>query len=132
MKQMQKEISFKTFKHEDLICCVSRMARGNLNGYVGVPPEHKLHGKDYNDLYSQDINIDVHGGLTYSSSDFSPLAAILPDHHWFGFDTMHYNDISPIDIQIDGLRMQDLGTYRNMVYVTQQVTELARQLHELR
>jgi len=29
------------------------------NGYVAVPKEHPLYGKDYNN-----IDIDIHGGLT--------------------------------------------------------------------
>lgn len=31
------------------------------NGYVLIPEDSPLHGKDYND-----IDVDVHGGLTFS------------------------------------------------------------------
>lgn len=72
---------------------------GYANGYVAVPQNHPLWGKDYDD--EELWNIDVHGGLTYSDSwrDQFPNAELLdgevPKGYWiFGFDTAHYGDNS--------------------------------------
>ena len=58
--------------------------------YIELPENHKYYGKDYND-----IPIDCHGGLTYSSGD----GIIFPtsdEHHrngyWIGWDYAHYTD----------------------------------------
>lgn len=61
--------------------------KGYANGYIGVPAGHPWFGKHYDD-----IDVDVHGGLTYSG-DHCPRCE--PDGHWwFGFDTLHYQDNS--------------------------------------
>lgn len=68
---------------------------GYANGYVAIPPEHPLYGIHYND-----VNIEVHGGLTFSKhfcffNTTTPelLDAKIPDNYWvFGFDTMHVSD----------------------------------------
>jgi len=77
---------------------------GYANGYVAVPPEHPLHGVNYNDVE----DIDIHGGLTFSESveeikadgwrddteciGFDNFDEIPKDYWVFGFDTMHFND----------------------------------------
>jgi len=63
------------------------------NGYVIIPKGHPLHGKDY-----EDIDINVHGGLTFSESAETLLDEwdeISPEDRegWVvGFDTAHYGD----------------------------------------
>lgn len=65
------------------------------NGYVILPVGHKYHGVDYND-----IDVDVHYGLTFSAEVTDDLIM-----HWsnelresdkggwiIGFDTVHYGD----------------------------------------
>lgn len=55
------------------------------NGYIGLPKDHPWYGKHYDD-----IDVDVHGGLTYSE-DHKPKHE--PDGLWWiGFDTGHYQD----------------------------------------
>ena len=77
---------------------------GYANGYVAVPPEHPLHGVNYNDV----DNIEVHGGLTFSNSmeeikadgwhddteciGFDSFDDIPKDYWVFGFDTAHAYD----------------------------------------
>lgn len=51
---------------------------GALNGYVRLPEGHPWHGLDY-----EEIEVDVHGGVTYHSGG------------WIGFDTLHFADIWP-------------------------------------
>jgi len=49
-------------------------------GYVQIPKEHEFYNKDYDD-----IGIDCHGGLTYSSMENN-------NEYWIGFDCNHYQD----------------------------------------
>ena len=61
--------------------------RGWGNGYVLVPEGHKFHDKRYDD-----IDVDVHGGLTFSEhipegDDFGWRPG-----YWVGFDTAHTGD----------------------------------------
>lgn len=99
---------------------------GYANGYVAVPPEHPMYGKDYNDM---NYLISIHGGLTFSDTVVwrkldNPNIEILtegfdelPEGWWvFGFDTMHYND--------------SLQTC-NKEYCISETLELKRQLEEL-
>ena len=51
---------------------------GAVNGYVRIPESHPWHGLDYDD-----IDVNVHGGLTYGHGD------------WVGFDCMHLGDYWP-------------------------------------
>lgn len=51
---------------------------GAMNGYVQIPKSHPWHGLDYDD-----IDVEVHGGLTFSRDG------------WIGFDTLHSGDIWP-------------------------------------
>jgi len=62
---------------------------GALNGYVGIPKEHRFWSVNYDsDRELEDIADNVHGGLTYSAEG--------DDGWWyFGFDTNHYGDFCP-------------------------------------
>lgn len=93
------------------LCVIRRNHFGALCGYVAVHEGHPWHGKDYDD-----IQADVHGGLTYSDSQASVREAnhgpgvtesltgftesltgiTVPDSLWWvGFDCGHGFDISP-------------------------------------
>ena len=82
-----------------------RESIGYANGYVAIPPEHRLHGLDYDKACEY---ISIHGGLTFADSltDLNPdtfsddIECInferfdeIPADYWvFGFDTMHNGD----------------------------------------
>lgn len=51
---------------------------GAVNGYVRVPDGHPWFGLDYDD-----IDVEVHGGLTFARAG------------WIGFDTLHSGDVWP-------------------------------------
>ena len=61
------------------------------NGYAVVFKGHPAYGKDY-----LDIDVYVHGGLTYTdsvnSSNWDGLTEEMKDGWVFGFDTAHYCD----------------------------------------
>lgn len=63
------------------------------NGYVLIPKGHKLHGVHYDN-----IDVDVHGGLTFSDlvdEKWAEKLGVSKDYigYWcVGFDTAHYSD----------------------------------------
>lgn len=81
------------FQYKDYDCWVKRIFEkepyaeklyyfgGHLCGYVAIPPEHPFYQKRY-----EDIDIDVHGGLTFGECS---------NKHWIGFDCAHSGDIVP-------------------------------------
>lgn len=78
----------REWEHQGLKCAVV-VARegGHRCGYVRVPPNHRSHGKDYNN-----VDVDVHGGLTFSAIE--PCAHDDGTGYWFGFDCAHSGDMS--------------------------------------
>ena len=64
---------------------------GLMNGYVGLPKDQPDWGKGYDDL-----NIDVHGGLTFADHGKEDDENFPdPEVWWFGFDTAHMGDWMP-------------------------------------
>lgn len=117
-------------------------------GYVGVPPDHKLHGVPYQDVEEA---FDVHGSLTFSERCQEgwpnpglgichvPYPGRPDDIWWFGFDCAHAGDCTPA--MEAKLRMLGLPgepkreryspwhpTYKTLAYVEQEVAKLAAQL----
>jgi len=91
---------------------------------VHVSADNSLWGMCYDDVYKYDI--DVHGGLTYSD-----LNNDYVDNTWtFGFDCGHYGDLIPYYIINDDLsNILDIsGAYRDMIYVINEVEQLAEQV----
>jgi hypothetical protein len=56
-------------------------------GYVRVPLDHPWHGKSHNDL-----NVEVHGGLTFAEADVPCDAPGADTDWWLGFDCAHAFD----------------------------------------
>lgn len=127
-------------------CLIVRNRYGALCGYVGVPEGHPYHGSDYGAI---DEFVRVHGGLTFSGpcsnekdeQDHDPSIGIChldPGGRpvwWLGFDCAHAFDLCPNFpyptgvIRIPSHRPND--EYRNLAYVTAEVTDLATQLKAL-
>ena len=122
-----------------LDCMARRGPLGNWCGYVGVPPGHPYHGRDYDDL-----DIDVHGGLTYGDrceKDAPEAEGIchVPDPGrpadvwWLGFDCGHFTDFMPglrateLRIGLPAKRFADT-TYKPLGYVRAECASLAAQL----
>lgn len=158
----QKEPTFRLFQSSGLWCCVVRTAYyGNLNGYCAVPKGHKLYGKVYSDkivmdeqpifngnyigllcanpdeadagVYSLDLAIKIHGGLTYSDNSLYGIHEnCLGELWWFGFDTVHAGDAKPYMTEIDLKYLSHLDEeYRSFEYVNAEVISLAKQLSEI-
>ena len=125
-------------------CLIVRGPHGAWCGYVGISESHRHYGKGYGD-----VDVRVHGGLTYSDkcqpSDAEDRGICHvpgpgePDHvWWFGFDCAHAGDLAPAydwlysKGQPHPCPWNDSGydEYRDMAYVKGQVRELASQLEE--
>ena len=88
-----------TVAHTNSIRCFAKestwlngIETGWGNGYVVVPDGHPMHGADYDD-----VDVSVHGGLTFASSvgAVSGWPEVLSEDGggWiFGFDTAHPGD----------------------------------------
>jgi len=122
-----------------LPCLIVRNRLGALCGYAGVDPTHPLHKRDYDSLYP-DIDVNVHGGLTFSDScahskDESQGICHIPepgssdDIWWFGFDCAHCGDLVPGMLR--HFKSESEEDYRDVAYVADEVTRLAAQLAHL-
>ena len=135
--EIKDEPDFYAWKNNHLSCVIlRRIPNGNLNGYVIVHNSHP----SYNICSYLGDYFNVHGGVTLSESIsnwhggevninlfLSKLSLIINDDSWiFGFDTMHSEDLDPINPR------GDYKVYRNFIYVLKEVTELAEQIDKLK
>jgi hypothetical protein len=116
----------------------------HLCGYVELPKEHKLYGKDYQNNEETFNKINVHGGVTYTGKkNFSysliknclnknSLEICFTVDFVVGFDCAHAGDYSPYFLPWRDMNqvMWD-ETYKNIEYVTNECKKLAEQLKEL-
>lgn len=120
-----------------LACLAVRSSRlGCWCGYVGVPPEHPLHGVDFDNEAVR--SVEVHGGLSFSgacSPSETPDRGIChvpepgaPEVWWLGFDCGHAWDVSPLMAERYGVAPDQ--TYRTLAYVERELVGLASQLAE--
>lgn len=86
---------------------------GHLCGYVKIPEGHPSHGKDY-----FDIDVDVHGGLTYGQ--------FRDDGYWIGFDCAHFGDLLPKSPSRFG------GVFRDKEYVLRELKHMTEQIAEFK
>lgn len=107
------------FVWAELPCAVLKGPLGCWNGYVGVPSAHPDHGRDYSD-----VDVDVHGGLTYGCASLPGDGEVPQGFFWFGFDTAHYGDYVPGSFGVLGRE----GEYRDHDYVERETKHLAEQL----
>jgi hypothetical protein len=107
---------------EGIVYKVLMNPHGFRCGYVRVPEGHPWYGKSYSD-----IDVDVHGGLTFS--DFSET---LGDGFWVGFDCAHAGDFFCADemdsfVLLSGIakHLPRKGKVRSRLYVESQCKKLA-------
>lgn len=84
-------------------------------------------------VMSIDMALNVHGGITFSSSVLCGIEDdLFGNLWWFGFDTAHSGDLKPIMTDIDkkyNFENSD-NEYRDFDYVKDQTKKLAEQLKE--
>jgi hypothetical protein len=86
---------------------------GSLAGYVAVLRDNSYCGYGYDDL-----DVTVHGGLTYSNE-----GSVL-GQWWFGFDCAHAGDL----LLFHGDLRPEGASYKDARYVEEQCERLAEQL----
>lgn len=116
---IRKEGDYKAFEYRGFKCRILRNSGGliNLCGYVGLPEGHKWFGKGYDD-----IDVDVHGGLTYARNYLHKQPET--DLWWIGFDCAHLGDIA----FLEGNYSIGLETYKDMEFVENEIKEMVDQL----
>lgn len=113
-----------------LDCMIVRQHHGAWCGYVGVKEGHRYFDMDYS---KDDIDgkVSVHGGLTYSARCNGHICHPADQNdsptYWFGFDCAHLEDKCPAP-EYDKMFMGYESVYKDINYVKQEVTNLARQL----
>ncbi len=137
-------------KHTGYPCLIVRSKMsGALCGYVGLTKRHRWFKKGY-----PDIDVDVHGGLTYADMCMEDdkehgVCHIVQQGEddkvwWLGFDCAHAFDLMPgFEARSKELHerlgqpkygMPKTGPfashYRDMEFVKREVTKLAGQLKE--
>lgn len=119
----------REFEHAGYKCVVIFGNVGHRCGYVGIPKNHPLYGKDYGDhleikksdvvdravsgifpligaCLDEDERIRIeayfqcHGGITYAGGGEHSDYPIESDLWWFGFDCDHAGDRSDLDYAI--------------------------------
>lgn len=117
-KEWEHEPNRIEFEHAGFKCLILRHPElGQLNGYVGLKRGHPYYRKS-----SDDIDVDVHGGLTFAQ--IGEGINWSKGYWWIGFDTGHLWDYQP------GMEkyIEPFATYKNIDYVTKEVKRLAEQL----
>ena len=120
---------------------------GHLCGYVGVSKGHPYFEKTYSggweDHTDPESRLDVHGGLTFSEfcadnqeEGICHVPGEGEDDHvwWFGFDCAHHMDRSFFlakDLPKSTMDIFATGVYRDLEYVRQECTSLAKQLKDI-
>lgn len=98
---------------------------GHLCGYVGVPEGHELFGKIWDD-----VDILVHGGITYTAREFPGTMESDYSGWTIGFDCGHAWDFAP-GAKFIGSRFSDPSdVYRTAAYCFGQVEWMAMQIAE--
>lgn len=112
--------SVETFESHGFRCVIGAGGPSlqNFNGYLAVEEGHPWHG-----LHYDDIDCEVHGGLTWSEPRL-PWET-KPDgegRHWVGFDTCHAGDLVP------AMMTHFPGeVFRDEEYVRRELNDLAEQ-----
>lgn len=83
----------KDFMIEGYRCVIVGQNLGHRCGYIAIPKGHEFYGVGY-----EDIDIDVHGGWTYSENSKWEYPVIANDIWWIGFDCGHYCDGKDLEL----------------------------------
>ena len=114
--------------HEGYEWEVTANGSGYRCGYVRVPAGHPWHGKDYDN-----IDADVHGGLTFAHPDADCGKDGEDSAWWVGFDCAHAfdapdPDLPGYDTAMARLLIQDkYGSIKTTSYVAAECRQLAEQ-----
>lgn len=131
----------KEFEVDEFKCVIIGQNWGHRCGYIEIPLDHKYYGVDYDD-----VNIDIHGGWTYSGYTHNDYPIKSSNGTWWlGFDCANYCDAKDIELvksfgNTETTRFvlamndysQDHGTVRTLEYVENELRNAVKELKEIR
>lgn len=111
-------------------------------GYVAIPKGHKIDKLDPDDYMDWDVNITVHGGLTFAARESvtKDYFNIKCDDMWLGFDAMHTDDFPDFayseKYEVDSNAHKEwyygcCGTVKSYEYMEKECKNLIDQLIEI-
>lgn len=114
LKEVEKpSIVEKVWYWQGFKCKVMFVRQSHRCGYVQVPKGHLAYGVDYDK-----IDVNVHGGLTYSEYSKDKKG------YWLGFDCAHLGD-KTLGLDFD-------GHFWTLEETIEETKKLAEQLHTLK
>lgn len=94
--------------------------------YIKIPKDHKYYGKDYGE-----IDLDVHGGVTYSNEGLN-ISKNQRIEGWFvGWDYAHYGDYIGYDLIVPKIYRVD-GKKWTTKEIYEEVRQACYQLNQLK
>lgn len=132
--EWDNEPDFEEFEYNNIRCFLTRNSlTGSWCGYAVLPVGHPWFGKKYDD-----IDIEVHGGLTFSQE--GTFEGDVNSTWIIGFDCAHLSDISPAaNFTLDGKYQQLLtgllekterprATYKNIEFSRHECKNMVDQI----
>jgi len=132
---MQKFKVEKDFMIGDYRCVILGLSLGHRCGYIGLPK-----GSKYENMGYDEIDISVHGGLTYAGDGVG--YPVQDERSWIGFDCAHSGDGKDFElikelsdertynIMVDmERRFNTGGEVRTTEYVENELVDLVKQLN---
>lgn len=110
MSKEPQSVTEKTWEYKSLKCKVKFLFQSYRCGYVGVQKGHPDYGKSYDD-----VDVDVHGGLTYGEQGED-------NFYWLGFDCAYSGDF------IKGVSEHKGDFFWTLEEVIKETNKLAEQL----
>lgn len=117
-------------KDTGLPCRLKKNSFETWCGYVGVDSAHPLYNKYDNVFDYHDMDVEVHGGVTYANREKDYLL-------WIGFDCNHFDDYSPYMAKLDAEIYKhvenlkdEIATYKTIHFARKETIKLAKQLKE--
>lgn len=108
------------FQIDGVDCWIRRAyGIGVLCGYIAIE-----NGHPWRESYADDIDVDIHWGLTFSG--VHPLHE--SSKHWVGFDCGHAGDLDPMLAPLwEEMGVPAIGVYRDVNFVKSEIKKLVAQ-----
>lgn len=130
----------KEFIIDEFRCVIIGQKMGHRCGYIEIPADHKYYCVEYDD-----VNIEVHGGWTYSEYTYNNYPTEASSKSWWiGFDCGHFGDTKDLELiksfgddeltkyYVDmEARFPERGEVRTLEYVENELIEAVKQLNNI-
>lgn len=104
----------KDFYYKNYRCLIIAQDSGFRCGYIKIPKNNILYNKKY-----QNIDINIHGGLTYSSFNYKGYPIKTKNKtYWIGFDCHHADDLYDLNLINSNSELYDIAKNLNDIMTT--------------